>query len=65
MSEDEFRDFLRRYCAPWGKRRELALEAKISEAYVSLVISGHRSPSDRLARAVGFTRVVSYERMKP
>ena len=50
-------------CVVAGSQKAWALENGISPQYVCDVMQGRRAPSDRLARALGYRRVVSFERI--
>ena len=52
-------------CAAWGSQQAWARENGISPQFVCDVLQGRRAPSDRLARALGYRRVVQFERLDP
>jgi hypothetical protein len=51
-------------CVVAGSQQAWARENGISPQFVCDVLQGRRAPSDRLARALGYRRVVSFERIK-
>lgn len=63
MTEDELINLLRRHCAPWGARKEFAKQAGVSAAFLSQVIAEHRRLPESLVKALGYRRVVTYERI--
>ena len=51
-------------CTVAGSQQAWARENGISPQFVCDVLQGRRAPTDRLARALGYRRVVAFERMK-
>jgi len=45
-----------------GSQRAAAKTLRVSEQYISDVLCGHRLPGDKMLKALGLMRVVSYER---
>lgn len=52
-------------CAAAGSQQAWACANGISPQFVCDVLQGRRAPSDRLARALGYRRVVSFEKVQP
>lgn len=52
-------------CVVAGSQKAWAQENGISPQFVCDVLQGRRAPTDRLARALGYRRVVSFERTAP
>ena len=52
-------------CAVAGSQQAWAAAHGISPQFVCDVRQGRRAPTDRLARALGWRRVVSFERIEP
>lgn len=51
-------------CVVAGSQAAWAAENGISPQFVCDVLQGRRAPTERLARALGYRRVVSFERIK-
>jgi hypothetical protein len=43
--------------------KQVAYELGLSQPVLSLVMNGHREPSERVAEALGFRRIVVFERV--
>ena len=52
-------------CACAGSQQAWARENGISPQFVCDVLQGRRAPTDRLARVLGYRRVVSFEGIGP
>lgn len=52
-------------CAVAGSQAAWAAENGISPQFVCDVLQGRRAPTERLARALGYKRIVSFVRIKP
>ena len=50
-------------CTVAGSQQAWARENGISPQFVCDVLQGRRAPTERLARALGYRRVVSFERI--
>ena len=55
---------LRAECKAAGTQKAWAQAHDISPQYVADVLNGRREPSERIARALGWQRVVLFERIK-
>lgn len=64
LTEGMLIDRLKSKCAKHGDQRRLAIQLGVSQAYLSEVLSGAKGIGDDLARAMGFFRCVSFERIK-
>lgn len=63
MTPAKFRLHLRKIATP---QRDWAKANDISESYLSDVLIGHRNPGEKILRAAGFEKVVSYrKKVKP
>lgn len=62
MDKDDILDLLKQECERVGTRK-VASDAGTSVAYVSDVVRYGKSVSDKLARALGYRRVVRFERI--
>jgi hypothetical protein len=50
-------------CAAAGSQQTWARENGVSPQFVCDVLQGRRAPTDRLGRALGYRRVVSFEKV--
>ncbi|MFN0314763.1 MAG: hypothetical protein ACKVQA_06985 [Burkholderiales bacterium] len=48
-----------------GSQQAVAAKLGISKAYLCDVLHKRRDLSDKLARKIGYTKVVSYQKVKP
>lgn len=51
-------------CVLAGSQQAWARENGVSPQFVCDVLQGRRAPTERLARALGYRRVVSFERIE-
>ena len=49
-------------CAAAGSQREWAKANGISPQYLTDILKGRRQPNDRIARCIGWRRVVAFEK---
>ena len=49
----------------FANQKEAAQAWGVSESYLSDVLSGWRSPGDKICKAVGYERVPMYRKVKP
>ncbi len=61
LNADEVRAALKTALAAETNQREWARKNHVSQATVSLVLSGVRGPSDSILAALGLRRVITYE----
>jgi transcriptional regulator with XRE-family HTH domain len=54
ISEREFPDFLRQHVL--GMQKEFAAELGISDAYLSMLLSGNKKPSPKILAKLGLAR---------
>ena len=64
MQVNELRTWIRKAIAREGGQIKYADKHQIDRAVMSLVLNGHREPSDEFVGALGFERVVTYRRKK-
>jgi hypothetical protein len=62
VTEDYMRSALAKACQEAGSQRQWALDHDLSEQYVSDILSGRRDVSEKVAAALGWRRVVKFER---
>lgn len=62
MNAVEFRKMLKEEVGKIGTQREAAKKWGFSAGYINDVIKGRNDPSDRLAEALGYRKVVSYRK---
>lgn len=62
MTTADIRDMLRRACETAGSNKAWAGKHGVSEAYVSDVLNGHRSPGPAICTALGIEQV--YRKVK-
>ncbi len=55
---------LEKACLKAGSQYQFATQHKLSPQYVSDVLRGHRKPGPAMLKALGFRRVVSYEKVR-
>lgn len=54
---------IREFVEAFGSQRAFALHCKISESFLSDILSGRRAITDNVLNAVGLRRVSYYERV--
>jgi DNA-binding transcriptional regulator YdaS (Cro superfamily) len=59
-SADDVRRLIRDKCNEAGSQRQFAVNVGVSQAYLSLVISGQREPGEAILAALGLARTVGY-----
>ncbi len=64
MNVDQVREKLAQACRKAGSAAAWARQADLSESYVSDVLSGKRSPSDRILTALSIIKVVTYREIR-
>ncbi len=64
MLAHELRSWIRKAIEKEGGQIKYADKHQIDRAVMSLVLNGHREPSDEFVDALGFERVVTYRRKK-
>lgn len=64
MSIDKFRSWLARGIAKEGGQHKFAEKHNVSQAVVSLVVTGVREPSKDFAQALGWKKEVVYSKEK-
>lgn len=64
LTDDDVRAMLREACPPRGGIRAFAAKIGVSPCYLSLMISGHRGISDRMAEKLGLRVVRGFERVQ-
>jgi hypothetical protein len=52
-------------CIVAGSQQAWAAENAISPQFVCDVLQGRRAPTEMLARALGYRRIISFERIEP
>jgi hypothetical protein len=62
MTPEEFLTYLRQQAQAHGSQKALAAHLRINPAWLSDILRGRRDPGQKLLEALGFRRVVSYER---
>jgi hypothetical protein len=62
LDADDIRVLLRTACVTVGSQRAFAQKWRISDAFVSDVLSGRREPSKAILDALGLEREVTYRR---
>ena len=63
LTESEFCDLLKQKAARRGQQKLIAIDAGLSSAFVSMAASGRRKPCDAIARALGYRRIVMFEKV--
>lgn len=61
ISTDEVLDRLRSHIGPRKTQRELAKHFRVSAAFMSAVLAGHKNPTENMLDAIGVKRVERYE----
>jgi transcriptional regulator with XRE-family HTH domain len=64
MTKTEFIAYLREQVAVFGSQHRLAEHCGVADSYLSDVLTGRREPGQKLLDALGFRRVVTYERVR-
>ena len=62
MNKKELLQYLHELVNEAGSQKELAQRLKISQPYLNDILLGRRDPSRLLLNAIGFEKVVSYQR---
>lgn len=62
LDNEAVMDYLRKQIAALGSQQKFAERADISEQYLSDVLRGVRPIGDRVLDALGFERVVTFQR---
>lgn len=62
MNKKELLQYLHELVNEAGSQKELAARLKISQPYLNDILLGRREPSKMILNAIGFEKVVSYER---
>lgn len=62
MNKKELLQYLHELVNEAGSQKELAARLKISQPYLNDILLGRREPSRLLLNAIGFEKVVSYQR---
>lgn len=60
LTVEQFRELLRKKAEELGSQEKLALSLCVSAQFVCDVIKGRRGPSETLAEAMGYRRVVVF-----
>jgi hypothetical protein len=63
MTKTAFIAYLREQVAVFGSQQALAQHCGVAASYLSDVLTGKREPGQKLLDALGFRRVVHYERV--
>jgi transcriptional regulator with XRE-family HTH domain len=63
MTRDALIAYLRGQVQVYGSQRALAHYCGVSAAYISDILNGRREPGESVLRALGFRKVVRYERI--
>lgn len=64
ITDKELVKILRAECKSAGSQRNWALGYKLSPAYICDVLQGRREPGYSILRAMGYRRIVGYEKIK-
>ena len=64
MTPEEFREYLKEQSQKFGSQKAFARYCGVNEAFLSDVMRGRRDPSAKFLWALGFRRVVTYERIR-
>ena len=62
ITHDEILEIIREMVAKWGSQKSVADHLQISNAYMSDILGGGRDVSDRVAKRLGYKKVVKYAR---
>lgn len=62
MTLQELREVIREKIGS-GTQKEFALSTGISNSYLNDILNGHREPGLKFLMAIGYRRVVKYERV--
>jgi hypothetical protein len=63
MTRDEFTAYLKEQVKVYGSQLALARHCGVIPAYMSDILNGRREPGESVLRALGFRKVVRYERI--
>lgn len=63
MTPDEFLRHLRQLARTYGSQKALAEHCGVNPSWLSDILRGRRDPGQKLLTALGFRRVVTYERL--
>lgn len=65
LTPDALRGVMKTEIALVGEQQIAASAWRVSPQYVSDVLAGRREPGQKLLKALGYRRVVIYERVQP
>jgi transcriptional regulator with XRE-family HTH domain len=63
MTPEEFHRYLEQKVRTYGSQKALAEYCGVGQAYLSDVMRGNREPGVKIVAALGFKKVVTYERL--
>ena len=63
MTLEEFLQYVRQLAREQGSQQALAAKCGINASWLSEILKGRRDPGKKLLDALGFRRVVTYERI--
>jgi transcriptional regulator with XRE-family HTH domain len=63
MTPEEFHRYLEQKVRTYGSQKALAEYCGVGQAYLSDVMRGNREPGFKIVAALGFRKVVTYERL--
>jgi plasmid maintenance system antidote protein VapI len=60
ITHDEILSIIKEMVGKWGTQKELADHLEISNAYMSDILNEKQAVSDKVARKLGYKRIVKY-----
>jgi transcriptional regulator with XRE-family HTH domain len=64
MTPEQFHQYLEAQVLKYGSQKALAQHCGVGQAYLSDVLRGNREPGFKIVAALGFKKVVTYERLE-
>jgi DNA-binding transcriptional regulator YdaS (Cro superfamily) len=65
LNENDLRQILRHRCESAGSAAKFARQADLSEGLVSQILSGRQKMGPKMARALGYRKIIRFEPLQP
>lgn len=62
ITEEELLKIINQMVEKWGSQKAVADHLQISNAYMSDIIAGNRDVSRKVARRLGYTRIIKFRK---